>query len=147
VAVYFGRPIARIHALREENGLLALEGARSHTCVEHRLAAPACTADYPRSLQHMGRNWSGEIAEKEGQALVRSGPYRHVRHRIYTAMIAMTVGAAMVSGELHALCAIVSMCAAYVRRIHLEETHLRAVFTRDYDEYRRATRALIPGLW
>ena len=50
----------------------------------------------------LGRNWSGAITEKEDHQLVQSGPYRIVRHPIYTAMIGMFVGTALVSGDLHA---------------------------------------------
>src|SRR5579862_8366017 len=31
---------------------------------------------------HLGRNWSGMVTLKEGHELVRSGPYRWVRHPI-----------------------------------------------------------------
>ncbi|HYM44127.1 MAG TPA: isoprenylcysteine carboxylmethyltransferase family protein, partial [Steroidobacteraceae bacterium] len=29
---------------------------------------------------HLGRNWSGNVTVKEGHELIRSGPYRYVRH-------------------------------------------------------------------
>jgi protein-S-isoprenylcysteine O-methyltransferase Ste14 len=96
--------------------------------------------------RHLGRNWSGAITETVDQQLVRSGPYRLVRHPIYSAMLGMTVGTTLVSGELHALLALVVMAVAYARKIPLEEQHLRSVFGASYDEYRRGTWALVPGL-
>jgi len=96
--------------------------------------------------RHLGRNWSGAITETVGHQLVRSGPYRRVRHPIYSAMLGMTVGTAVVSGELHALVALALMTVAYVRKIPLEERHLRTVFGPAYDEYRRGTWAVVPGL-
>ena len=36
---------------------------------------------------HLGRNWSGIVTVKEGHALVRTGPYRAVRHPIYTGLL------------------------------------------------------------
>jgi len=92
----------------------------------------------------IGRNWSGEISQKLDHELVRSGPYRFVRHPIYTAIIGMFVGAALVSGDLHALLAVVVVVAAYLRKIRLEEQNLGQVFGSRYDDYRRETRALIP---
>ncbi len=35
---------------------------------------------------HLGRNWSGRITIKVDHELVKSGPYRWVRHPIYTAL-------------------------------------------------------------
>lgn len=96
--------------------------------------------------RHLGRNWSGAITETVDHQLVRSGPYRLVRHPIYSAMLGMTVGTTAVSGELHALVALALMTVAYVRKIPLEERHLRTVFGPAYDEYRRGTWAVVPGV-
>jgi protein-S-isoprenylcysteine O-methyltransferase Ste14 len=96
--------------------------------------------------RHLGRNWSGAITETVDHQLVRSGPYRLVRHPIYSAMLGMTVGTTVVSGELHALLALAVMTVAYARKIPLEERHLRSVFGPVYDEYRRGTWAVLPGL-
>ena len=98
------------------------------------------------SRRHLGRNWSGAIAAMVDHQLVRSGPYRWVRHPIYTGMLGMTLGTALVSGETHALLAFVIMTIAYARKLRLEEAQLREVFGPAYDEYRKHSRALIPGI-
>lgn len=82
-----------------------------------------------------------------GQELVRSGPYRLVRHPIYTAMLGLYAGTALVSGELHALLALGIVVAAYVRKTSLEERTLGELFGTDYQAYRRDTWALLPGLF
>src|SRR5262249_7690462 len=94
----------------------------------------------------LGRNWSGAITEKTDHELIRSGPYRFVRHPIYTAIIGMFVGSALVSGDLHAFLAFVVIIVAYLRKTRLEEQNLERVFGPRYDEYRRETRALIPWI-
>jgi protein-S-isoprenylcysteine O-methyltransferase Ste14 len=96
--------------------------------------------------RHLGRNWSGAITAKVDHQLVRTGPYRLVRHPIYSAMLGMFAATALVSGELHGLLALVVISVAYWRKIRLEEQHLRGVFGSGYDEYRRTTRAVIPWL-
>jgi len=96
--------------------------------------------------RYLGRNWSGEITAKVDHRLIRTGPYRIVRHPIYSAMLGMFLGTAIVSGELHGLLAVVIIAAAYWRKIRLEEQHLRSVFGAEYDDYRRKSWALIPGL-
>jgi protein-S-isoprenylcysteine O-methyltransferase Ste14 len=97
--------------------------------------------------RHLGRNWSGAITVKVDHELVRAGPYRLVRHPIYSAMLGMFVGTAIVSGELHALVGLGLIAFAYWRKIRLEEKGLRKTFGAAYDAYRRKTWALIPGLF
>lgn len=97
--------------------------------------------------RHLGRNWSGAITLKVDHQLVRSGPYRFLRHPIYSAMLGMFVGTAVVSGAIHALIAVVIIGIAYWRKIGLEERRLGEAFGPEYDAYRRQTWAIIPGLY
>jgi protein-S-isoprenylcysteine O-methyltransferase Ste14 len=97
--------------------------------------------------RHLGRNWSGAIATKVDHQLVRTGPYRLVRHPIYTGMLGMFLGTALASGELHALIALAVIVLAYVRKIRLEEQRLAEVFGAAYDDYRRSAWSLVPGLF
>jgi uncharacterized membrane protein len=80
-----------------------------------------------------------------GALLVHS--YAFVRHPIYSAMLGMFLGTALVSGDLHAFVGVALIVGAYVRKIRLEEQSLADVFGVRYDDYRRSTRALIPGVY
>jgi preprotein translocase subunit SecA len=93
---------------------------------------------------HLGRYWRGVIAILVNHQLIRSGPYRLVRHPIYTAMLGMFVGTAMVSGGLCALLGVVLAAVAYWRKVRIEEHYLHQVFGEEYAEYSRITPALIP---
>ena len=53
--------------------------------------------------RHLGRNWSASVVVKEDHALVRSGPYRQVRHPIYTGMLLAFLGTAVAVGEWRGL--------------------------------------------
>jgi protein-S-isoprenylcysteine O-methyltransferase Ste14 len=97
--------------------------------------------------RHLGRNWSGEIAIKVDHELVRSGPYARVRHPIYTALIAMYAGSAVVWGEWHALIGLALAGIAYGRKVRLEEANLMNSFGAQYRDYRSRTWALLPGLF
>jgi protein-S-isoprenylcysteine O-methyltransferase Ste14 len=94
--------------------------------------------------RHLGQFWSGEITKKVGHELVRTGPYRFVRHPIYTALLGMFLGMAIVSGDAHAFVGLVLVTFAYWRKIRLEERNLTELFGPTYDEYCRTTRALVP---
>lgn len=96
--------------------------------------------------RHLGSNWSGEITIKVDHRLVESGPYGSVRHPIYTAILGMSAGAAMVSGQLHAVFGLAVVSFAYWRKIRIEEANLRKAFGPAYDDYRRGTWTLVPWL-
>jgi len=97
--------------------------------------------------RHLGQNWSGEISIKVDHELIRSGPYRLLRHPIYTGLLAMYAGTALVTGEWLAAIGLAMAAFAYWRKIRLEEANLNAAFGDDYDAYRRETWALVPGLF
>jgi protein-S-isoprenylcysteine O-methyltransferase Ste14 len=60
-------------------------------------------------------------------------------------MLGMLIGTAFVSGEAHALIAAVVLAIACTRKIRQEETLLLEIFGPQDEEYRRESRALIPG--
>jgi protein-S-isoprenylcysteine O-methyltransferase Ste14 len=95
----------------------------------------------------LGSNWSGEVRVAAGHQLVRSGPYRLIRHPIYTAVLGMYIGIAIVSGEIHAPIALVIIALAYWRKIRMEERAMAATFGADHEAYRRDTWALVPFLF
>ncbi|MGA8741036.1 MAG: isoprenylcysteine carboxylmethyltransferase family protein [Terracidiphilus sp.] len=95
----------------------------------------------------LGRNWSGEITIKADHELVRSGPYRLVRHPIYTALLAMCAGTAIVSGEMHALAGLALAIVAFLRKTRLEEANLFNAFGEKYRDYREETSALVPRVY
>jgi len=78
-----------------------------------------------------------------GAALIRRGPYRFVRHPMYSAALLLVWGGvfARLTWGTAALGVLVTGMA--VARVVYEENMLRAAFT-DYGEYARSTRALIP---
>ena len=99
------------------------------------------------SRRHLGKYWSGEITIKVEHQLIRSGPYRMLRHPIYTGLLAMYLGSVLVTGEWLALVGLAMALFAYWRKIRLEEANLNVAFGTDYDAYRRDTWALVPGVF
>jgi protein-S-isoprenylcysteine O-methyltransferase Ste14 len=95
---------------------------------------------------HLGADWSGVVAIKEGQRLVRGGPYALVRHPIYTGILLGFIGTALAIGELRGLPAIALITTACLLRIRMEERWLLEEFGVEYEQYRREAKALIPFL-
>lgn len=94
----------------------------------------------------LGENWSARVTLKEEHQLIRSGPYRFVRHPIYTGMFVATVGTALVVGEWRAMLAVALMFAAHSRKALREEALLTTEFGDEYVSYRRSTGFLFPQL-
>ena len=95
----------------------------------------------------LGRQWSGEITIKEDHRLIRSGPYKSVRHPIYTGLLAMYLGSALVVGTWVALAGVVLAGLAYWRKVGLEERNLEEAFGAEYEGYREETWELLPGVF
>ncbi len=104
----------------------------------------AATLFHVWARMHLGRNWSTAVMIKTGHVLVRTGPYRLVRHPIYTAILGLAAGTALVSGRLLGLAGAVVFAVAYVRKLRLEERLLGEAFGAEWDEYRRRSWALLP---
>jgi protein-S-isoprenylcysteine O-methyltransferase Ste14 len=96
--------------------------------------------------RQLGRNWSGEVTLKVDHELVRSGPYRRIRHPIYTGAIGMYIGPALISGRLQGILSVALVAIAYARKIRQEERVLAGEFGQAYDAYRRESWALVPWL-
>jgi len=94
----------------------------------------------------LGRNWSGNPTIKEDHELIVSGPYRIVRHPIYSGFLLAAAGTVLGSGkvrDLLFLAVIVTACAAKIR---IEESLMMRQFPDAYPEYRRRTKAVIPWI-
>ena len=96
--------------------------------------------------RHLGRNWSGTVMIKADHQLVTSGPYRLIRHPIYTAILALAGGTAMVSAQLHAALGFAVFAFVYWRKLRLEEARLAETFGNEWSSYRKRSWALVPGL-
>ena len=96
--------------------------------------------------EYLGAMWSGRVTLKENHQLVRSGPYRFVRHPIYTGVLAAVVGVVAARGTAAGLLGLVFIAAALARKIVAEEALLREHFGDAYRSYEREVRALIPGI-
>ena len=92
----------------------------------------------------LGGNWSGIVTVKEAHEMVQSGPYRMVRHPIYSGLLLAFLGSALPRGEWRGLLAFAIASITLWRKLTLEERWLAEVFGSQYARYRAASWALIP---
>jgi len=96
---------------------------------------------------YLGGNWSGTVTVKVGHQLVRTGPYRWVRHPIYTGMILAMAGTALERRQVRGFIAVVLLYAGFKIKSRIEEHVMQATFGPEYEDYSRTTGSIIPKLW
>jgi protein-S-isoprenylcysteine O-methyltransferase Ste14 len=95
---------------------------------------------------YLGGNWSSSVTLKVGHQLVRSGPYRWVRHPIYTGLTLAMLGTAIVRAQLRGVIAVVLAYIGFKIKSKIEERVMTDTFGADYDDYRTHTGAILPKL-
>jgi protein-S-isoprenylcysteine O-methyltransferase Ste14 len=95
----------------------------------------------------LGENWSADVTIKSGHELIRTGPYRWVRHPIYTGLITALLGGAIAEGEIHSFLGVALITVSFIRKLRIEERMLRELFGQEYGRYRSETAALIPWVF
>ena len=100
---------------------------------------------FAASHRALGRNWSGVLEIAERHTLIVSGPYRRVRHPMYTAFFCIAIANALLSANL--IVAIVGLAAVtlmYIARVDEEEAMLLEQFGDQYRRYMLSTGRLLP---
>ena len=94
----------------------------------------------------LGTSWS--VAPEVGgdRRLRTQGPYAVTRHPIYTGLLGMILGTALLAGLGQAILAVVAGVIVFSVKIQAEERLLLANFPDAYPAYRQRVPQLIPGL-
>jgi len=94
----------------------------------------------------LGRNWSGTVTVKADHQLICRGPYRLVRHPIYSGVLLAMLGNAIGYGRLPCLLSVpIAFLALWVKS-RTEEQFMREQFGAQYQQYQQTVNAIIPGL-
>ena len=95
----------------------------------------------------LGKQWSLAARVVEGHKLVTEGPYRIVRHPIYTGMLGMLLATCAATTLPPAVpFAVLVFLVGTLIRVRSEEKLLRETFGADFDDYSRRVRGFIPGM-
>ncbi len=111
------------------------------------VAAGVAIAIYARVT--LGTNWSGTVTLKAGHTLITSGPYRFVRHPIYTGLLVAVWGTVMVFAPSPAGIGYVLVVGiSFAIKLRYEEELMMKQFPREYPGYRqRVKTAFVPLIW
>jgi protein-S-isoprenylcysteine O-methyltransferase Ste14 len=92
---------------------------------------------------HIGRNWGSPMSQRDDPELVTSGPYRLVRHPIYSGILVASIGTALALSWMWLI--VVALAGLYfVYSAVVEERNLTKQFPDTYPAYKRSTKMLVP---
>jgi protein-S-isoprenylcysteine O-methyltransferase Ste14 len=92
----------------------------------------------------LGSNWSGMVTIKANHQLIRRGPYRWIRHPIYTGMLAALLATAVIQGLLSGMIGFGLVLLALYRKARREESFLSQEFGEGFLEHRQHTGMFLP---
>jgi protein-S-isoprenylcysteine O-methyltransferase Ste14 len=95
---------------------------------------------------HIGRNWGTPMTQKDEPELVISGPYRLVRHPIYSGILVAGIGTAVALNWLWLIA--VGLAGVYfIYSAIVEERYLTRKLPDAYPAYKGVTKMLVPLLF
>jgi protein-S-isoprenylcysteine O-methyltransferase Ste14 len=95
---------------------------------------------------YLGGNWSSFVTVKVEHQLVRTGPYRWVRHPIYSGLILGLFGTALAQRRLGGLVSVALFYTGFKIKSRIEERAMTSTFGAEYNDYSRTTGAIVPKL-
>jgi protein-S-isoprenylcysteine O-methyltransferase Ste14 len=95
----------------------------------------------------LGRMWSAAPLVRQEHELRTNGPYAVTRHPIYTGLLAMLAGTALLSGLGPWAVLFVVAVVGLEFKLREEERLMAGEFGTAYEEYRRRVPQLVPGLY
>ncbi|MGB0949338.1 MAG: methyltransferase family protein [Marinirhabdus sp.] len=95
----------------------------------------------------LGENWSGRVAIKENHNLITSGPYRYVRHPMYTGFIFAFLWSAVLLGEVRGLISFIILIIGIVIKLRMEERFVREAFGEEYIAYAKRVKKIVPLIY
>jgi protein-S-isoprenylcysteine O-methyltransferase Ste14 len=100
------------------------------------------------SIHILGRYFRYVVHVQEGHQVVRSGPYRVIRHPAYAGLLVAMIGFGLTHHNFASFVVLVGCSLVGVLyRIRVEERVLRAELGSVYADYASRTARLIPGVW
>jgi protein-S-isoprenylcysteine O-methyltransferase Ste14 len=92
----------------------------------------------------LGENWSAAITIRKDHELIRMGPYRTMRHPIYTGILLGLLGTAFVVGEVRGLLALVIVWLGFYHKARKEEAFLSREFGVGFEAHAQHTGMFLP---
>lgn len=96
--------------------------------------------------RELGANYRPKLTVVEDHQVVATGPYRYMRHPMYSGASLICLGAAMAVASEASVTWVLPV-AALIHRITVEESMLRSSLGDDYGDFTLRRSRLVPGVW
>jgi protein-S-isoprenylcysteine O-methyltransferase Ste14 len=95
----------------------------------------------------LGRHFTTDVATQHQQPVIRTGPYRFVRHPSYTGELVVFVGIGVfMANWLSIIVLLAPITLAMFNRVRIEERTLLTALGAPYADYCSRVKRLIPGI-
>jgi len=94
--------------------------------------------------EYLASNWSGKVAIQENHGLVKNGPYKRIRHPIYSGVLVMMIGSSLIVGNIFDFVWVLFCFFGLFRKSRQEEELLVKEFGGAYEQYKKETKMIIP---
>ncbi len=98
------------------------------------------------ALRTLGKNYTAGVVVRESHSLVTNGPYRWVRHPVYTGYFALTAAVFLLSANWFIGLTLLAVHILVASRVGEEETLLLERFGDEYRAYMQRTGRFLPRL-
>jgi len=93
----------------------------------------------------LGEYFTGDVRARADQLVIRTGPYRLVRHPSYTAGMMMNIGIGLALGSWASFALLtIATIATYMYRVRVEERALLNTIGEPYRDYMKESKRFIP---
>jgi protein-S-isoprenylcysteine O-methyltransferase Ste14 len=99
------------------------------------------------AITTLKKNFSGALRIREGHTLVTSGIYRYVRHPAYLGAIILFAGIPVMFSSPLGLLVMLLLVPYLLHRIRLEESMMIERFGKEYEDYIRSSKKLLPFIY
>ena len=100
------------------------------------------------SIFILGKYFRTTVEVEKDHKVVRTGPFRYIRHPSYTGMILFCIGYGLVAQNwLSLIAALLFPAVSLLYRIKIEEAALVQGIGVEYVQYQKKTKRLIPMIW
>lgn len=95
----------------------------------------------------LGSNWSKDVMIKKDHQLITKGPYKYIRHPIYTGLLMLYLGTMLAIGNVGSVLGFIILAFSFYLKANEEENLMIKNFGERYILYQRETKKFLPYLY
>lgn len=96
---------------------------------------------------NLGENWIVHVGKVSNQKLVKTGPYKYVRHPMYTCFIMLLTASFLNAPYMGSLINLILGLTMIAYRVPAEDAIMRETFGKEHEAYTRQTFAVFPPIY